>query len=229
MTGSMDGFAMRVAAIAGACVTMAACGGGSGCEMGAMADTTGWQLVDAGPFVFKVPPGYHDEMPRGIDSYIGRWTRGERVISFDWGQWTSDPRERRDQPVPPRICKARIGRHKALVMDMRRTEAGREWYIVRAWWRGKETPPESAAHLSLGGYGPVADTAGRAQALTVIRTVRLRTRWSAQDRLRFRHRTCERMRADLARTAEPYPPDVASLRDCPPGPPPPPPDYESVR
>lgn len=219
-----------MAAVVATSFAAAGCGGGSGCELGAMADTTGWQVVDAGHFVFKLPPGYRDEMPRGIDSYIGRWNRGERVISFDWGMWTSDPRQPRGEPRPPRICKARIGERKALLRETRQTaEDGSEWYVVRGWWRGKREPGGSPAHLSLGGHGPMQDTAGRAHALTVIRTVRIRTRWTPQDRLRFRHRICGRMRAEIARMPQPYPPDVESLRRCPPGPPPPPPDYESVR
>lgn len=222
---------VKTALIVVASVVMGACGGGSGCGMGAMADTTGWQVVDAGPFVFKLPPGYRDEFARGIDSYVGHWKAGQRSITFDWGPYTGDPRDHRGQPGAPRICNARIGGRNALVAEVRQAhESGGEVYLARGWWRGKREPPDGPlAHLSLGGSGPAADTAGRTQALTVIRTLRFRTRWTAQDSLRMRHRACDVMRAEVARMPEPYPLDAEKVRACPRGPAPPPPDCESVR
>ena len=163
----------------------AACGGGDPCGMRAMADTTGWRVVDAGPFVFKLPPGYRDEFALGTDSYAGLWTQGERSITFSWGPHTADPR------LPPResaaapACEARIGGRTALVSEGRdRALGGGQRYRVGGWW---EKPDTLGANLYLSGTGPADDEAGRTLATTVIRTVRLRTVWSAEDSVRMHH------------------------------------------
>lgn len=208
----------------------AACGDGDACGLGPMADTTGWQVVDAGDFVFKLPPGYRDEMPRGIDSYVGRWKRGERWVGFDYGQHTSDPRGRNRSNPDERLCRERIGGRTAILRRPPVSPAAPRRYGLDAWWRSTNSKDERVAHLSMHAGAPWNDAEGRSVAATVLRTVRFRTRWTAQDRLRQRHYGCARLRAEAARTPHPHPPSFAEeLRACPTGPPPPPPDYESVR
>jgi hypothetical protein len=73
---------MKTAAVLLALAAGAACGGEPACPPVAMADTTGWQVFDAGPFVFKLPPGYRDEHPIGTDSYAGLWRQGARTLTF---------------------------------------------------------------------------------------------------------------------------------------------------
>ncbi|HST63405.1 MAG TPA: hypothetical protein VLK84_32135 [Longimicrobium sp.] len=226
---------MKTGAILLALAAGAACGGGSetACGLGAMADTTGWQVIDAGPFVFKLPPGYRDEFALGTDSYAGTWTQGERSITFSWGPHTADPRLSPRGPGAAPPCETRIGGRAALVMEGRdRALGGGELYRVSGWW---EKPDTLGANLYLGGAGPADDEAGRSVATTVIRTVRLRTAWSARDSLRMHHRVCEISRVYDERHRAEYPdapvrvPSELDPRRCPAGPPPPPTDYESVR
>lgn len=230
MRSAPAGWVHMVIAAAGL-LTCAACGGGDRCGMGAMADTTGWQVVDAGPFVFKVPPGYRDQRMRGIDSYVGAWAQGERGISFDWGPYSSDPSVRRDPESPARTCGVRIaGRRVVLEENEWRDADGKALYGIRGWWRGG---PESndvvsgQTHLSFGGSVPAADRIGRREAMTIIRTVRIRARWTDADRLRQRHAACDRLRQEsIDPVRDPY--LAEELRRCPPGRPPPT-DYERVR
>jgi hypothetical protein len=203
----------------------AACGEGDPCGLGAMADTTGWRVMDAGPFVFKLPPGYRDEHALGTDSYAGLWTQGERSITFSYGPHTADPRRPEARPRGT-LCEARIGGRTVQVSEAREHAAGPGLaYRVGGWW---EKPDSLYANLYLGGTGPADDEAGRAIAATVLRTVRLRTVWSRADSVRFHHRICEISRAygPPPDAVQPAAPDSLG---CPNGPPPPPPDYEGVR
>jgi hypothetical protein len=225
------GGAKRIAIFV-ALLSCAACGGGGACGLGAMADTTGWRVVDAGPFVFKLPPGYRDQVPIGTDSYAGLWTQGERSITFSWGPHTADPRLAPRNPAAPPPCETRIGGRAALVMESVSGPDSARSYNVGGWW---EKPDTLSANLYVGGTGQADDEAGRSVAATVIRTVRLRTVWSTADRLRMRHRVCEISRVYDARHKVEYPnaptpvPPASDPRNCPAGPPPPPADYESVR
>jgi hypothetical protein len=202
------------------------------CGLGTMADTAGWRVVDAGPFVFKLPPGYRDEYPLGADSYVGTWTQGERSVTFAWGPHTADPREPQNRPRGTQ-CEARVGGRDVVVTESReRALGGGQVYDVGGWWQKADS---LGASLSLRGTGPADDEAGRAIATTVLRTVRLRTAWSAQDSLRFHHRICEISRVAEARFKAEHPdapspvPPGADPRNCPAGPAPPPPDYDRVR
>lgn len=217
---------MRSAAAAiGLLLSCAACGGGEpACALGTMADTAGWQVFDAGPFVFKLPPGYRDEVPIGTDSYAGLWRHGARAITFSWGPHTADPRR------PPRnasasLCKARIHGREVIVMRSVSGPDSAPSYNVGGWW---EKPDTLSAGLYVGGFGPAQDEAGRAIATAVLRTVRLRTAWSAADSARFTHRLCEITRLntppDRVPSAEPF----RDPRNCP-ATRPPPADYEQVR
>lgn len=216
---------LRRAAAAVLLAACAACGGGDACGLGAMADTAGWQVFDAGPFVFKLPPGYRDEFPLGTDSYVGRWKQGAREITFGWGPHTVDPRA---QPNASRgtHCETSIGGRAAVVSESRGLAlGGGQLYHLRGWW---QKPDSMSANLHVGGTGPADDEAGRTIAATVIRTVRLRTVWSAEDERRFTWRLCEISRMNEVRAGiQPAEPHV-DPRNCP-AIRPPPPIYDSVR
>lgn len=222
---------VRLSLIVAASVAVGACGGGSGCGTGAMADTTGWQVVDAGPFVFKVPPGYREEVAQGVDSYIGAWHQGARSAGFTYGQYTRDPRERPRAEGDGRVCTARIAGREVAIQEVEQTDPeGKRHYFVLGWWRlGPERDDTlGQPHLQLHARAPAADVPGCAQARAVVRSVRVRTVWTEEDRLRQRHRQCR----DLREHAHGRPPSAViqeELRRCPAGPPPPPPAYESVR
>lgn len=216
-----------------ALTALAACGGGDACGMEAMADTTGWRVVDAGYFVFKLPPGYRDEVPIGSDSYVGEWTRGGRSVRFSWGPHTGDPRDEPQRPGDLPMCEARVGGRTAVLREARYTAPDSSArFEAGGWW---DRPDTLTAPFYLAAGAPADDTAGQRVARTIVRTVRLRTVWSAEDNLRHRHRLCEMIRVYEARLRAQYPdgptpavpPDAQRL--CPTGPPPPPPDYESVR
>ncbi|HEX2079703.1 MAG TPA: hypothetical protein VHG08_18455 [Longimicrobium sp.] len=218
--GSIRGMAAVLAAAA-----CAACGQERACELGAMADTTGWQVFDAGPFVFKLPPGYRDDYPIGTDSYAGLWTQGERSITFSWGPHTADPRDPPRNPAAPPLCRARIGGRTALVSQGARGPDSARRYFVGAWW---ERPDTLGANLYVGGYGPASDSAGRAVATTVVRTVRLRTVWSPQDSARFTWRLCEISRVNHPPSGVEEAAPSRDPRNCP-ATRPPPAAYDRVR
>jgi len=75
----------------------AAAADADGCRWGAGVDTAGWEVVDAGPFVFKLPPGFREQVATGTDSYVGTWVSGDRALAFDYGPFTMDPRSRAAQ------------------------------------------------------------------------------------------------------------------------------------
>lgn len=189
-----------------------------------MADTAGWQVFDAGPFVFKLPPEFRDEHPIGTDSYVGLWKHGQRTILYTWGPHTSDPREAPRGSRSP-FCETRIGGRAALVEDVRVPGPTGRYYHVGGWW---EKPDTMSANLYVAGMGPEDDAAGRAIAATVIRTVRLRTVWSEDDRRRFTWRVCEISRVNEARAGMERMEPAADPRDCP-AVRPPPAVYDSVR
>ncbi|HEU4454031.1 MAG TPA: hypothetical protein VFR81_13270 [Longimicrobium sp.] len=203
-----------------------------GCRWGAAVDTAGWEVVDAGPFVFKVPPGFSERVATGVDSYVGTWVAGDRAIAFDYGPYTTDPRERADTVPGGWSCVTRVAGREAVVRA-----AGREvpagpgrvvaHDVAEAWWR----EGGMGNHLLVIGWGPPADSAGRAAALAAIRSVRFRTAWSAADSLRQLHRFCRTLRGQAARDTT-YRRSLEEWQaSCPAAdaPPPPPPDYESVR
>lgn len=204
----------------------AACGESGGpCGLGAMADTAGWEVFDAGPFVFKLPPGYRDEHPIGMDSYVGQWSQGERTLFFTWGPYTADPRS---QPNASRgtQCETIIGGRTAVVSESRGLAlGGGQTYHLGGWW---EKPDSMSANLFLGGSGPADDEAGRMIAATVLRTVRLRTVWSEDDRRRFTWRLCEISRVNEARAGIERMEPAEDPRNCP-AVRPPPAVYDSVR
>jgi hypothetical protein len=220
----------RFAAVALA-LGCSACGGGGGCGAGALVDTAGWQVVDAGPFVFKVPPGYRQERVQGVDSYVGRWTEGERAAGFAYGQYTRDPRLRRGQDNAGRICTAHFGGREVAVEETEWKDArGQAHYAILGWWRlgPEQNDTLGQPHLRLHASAPATDREGQARARGIVRSVRIRTAWTEQDRLRERHRQCRDLRDHLA-GRPPGAGEEQVLRRCPSGPPPPPADYESVR
>jgi hypothetical protein len=193
-------------------------------------DTAGWQVVDAGPFVFKAPPELREQVVTGVDTYVGTWLAGERALAFDYGPRTTDPRERPDTvPGAGWSCETPIGGRAAVVRASVREVPGASGATARhavaeGWWRDAG----DGNRLLVIGWGPAADSAGRAAALAVIHSVRFRTAWTAADSLRQLHRFCRMLQARAAR-------DTASRREweerrpsCPSGQPPPT-DYESVR
>ena len=222
---------VRTALIGGALTAAAACGGGSGCGAGAMADTAGWQVVDAGPFVFKLPPAHRREPGFGVDSYVGRWSHGERLMGFDYGQYTRDPRRAPGREREGRVCTERIAGREVAVHEMKQAAPeGKRHYRFVGWWRlGPERDDTlGQPHLRLSASAPAQDAEGQAQARAIVRSVRIRSVWTEQDRLRDRHRQCR----DLREHARGQPPNSyvdQELRRCPSGAPPPPADYESVR
>jgi hypothetical protein len=222
---------VRLPLIVAASIVMAACGRGGGCGMGAMADTAGWQVVDAGPFVFKVPPGYREEVAQGVDSYIGRWHQGARFAGFDYGQYTRDPRQRPRAEGDDRVCTARISGREVAIEETEPPDArGTRRYVFLGWWRLGPVRDDTLGqpHLQLYAYAPADDADGRAEARTIVHSVRIRTVWTEQDRLRQRHRQCRDLREHVR--GQPLSATIQEeLRRCPSGPPPPPPDYERVR
>jgi hypothetical protein len=202
-----------------------------GCRWGTAADTAGWTVVDAGPLVFKVPPEYRAQVVMGVDSYVGTWLAGDRAIAFDYGRFTNDPRDRPDTEPGGWSCATKLGGRDAVVRAGVRQVPGSDGQPVRhdvaeAWWRDAG----DGNRLLVIGWGPAADSAGRAAALAALRTVKFRTVWTPADSLRQLHRFCGTLRAQAARDTT-YRQSLEEWRArCPdPAAPPPPPDYEAVR
>jgi hypothetical protein len=200
-----------------------------GCRWPAV-DTAGWRVIDAGPFVFKAPPELREQVVAGVDTYVGAWVAGDRALAFDYGPRTTDPRERPDTvPGAGWACETEVGGRAAVVRASVREVPGASGGTARhgvaeGWWRDAG----DGNRLLVIGWGPAADSAGRAAALAAIRSVRFRTAWTGADSLRQLHRSCRTLRARAAR-------DTAYRRQweerrpsCPAGEPPAT-DYERVR
>lgn len=202
-----------------------------GCAWPEGVDTAGWRVVDAGPFVLKVPPGFAERVVTGVDSYVGTFVSGDRAVAFDYGPRSTDPRTR-DNAAPSAegwSCETLVGGRWAVVRSgERQVEAGpgrtARHQVAEGWWKGSD-----GNHLLVIGWGPAADSVTRRQALAVVRSVKFRTVATARDSVRQLHRFCATLRAQAERDTT-YRRSWEEWRPtCPSGPPPPPPDYESVR
>ena len=137
---------------------------------GAGADTTGWQVADAGPFRFSVPPGYQRRTVQGIDSYVGEWGTAGRKVGFDWGMYSSPLDEASTLLRGYVECTLEIGGHPARVVggmdaEGRWRERGRKYVVAAAW---RNVPP--GAHLTLSATSP--DPADIPVLLSIVRSVR---------------------------------------------------------
>lgn len=201
-----------------------------GCRWPAAADTAGWAVVDAGPFVFKVPPAYREQLAAGAESYLGTFVAGDRAIAFDYGGRTTDPRERPGAGGEWSCATVLAGAPAVVWSGGRIIDAGGGRTVrhetAEGWW---ESVGEDSVRLFVIGWGPQGDTAAVREALTAIRTIKLRTVFTPADSVRQLHRFCETLRLQAERSPE-YGGAYDEWRPrCPTGPAPPPPDYESVR
>jgi len=113
------------------------------------ADTTGWTVVDAGPFRFAVPNDYQRRKVQGIDSHVGWWSAPGRSVHFDWGMYSSTLDESATLLRDRAECTTEIGGHPAKVVggfdaEGRWEEQGRK-YVVAATWRDVQP----GTHLTL--------------------------------------------------------------------------------
>ena len=203
-------------------------GAGDGCQWPQPADTAGWTVVDAGPFVLKVPPGFAEQVATGVDSYVGTFVAGNRAVAFDFGPFTTDPRLR-DTAGRAWACETTLAGREAVVWAGTRELRADSTRTVRqetaeGWW------PADSANLLVIGWGPEGDAGAVRIAAAVIRSVKFRTAWTAQDSARQLHRFCDTLRRQAERRPAQYGGQWEAWRPrCPTGPAPPPPDYESVR
>lgn len=202
------------------------------CPWPPFADTSGWAMEDAGPFVMKVPVSLDRQHAGGATGYLGLWAGDNRALAFDYGPMAPDPRGRATGGEQGWLCEAAVGGRPAVVrVGVRAVETRpglwQRHAVAEAWWPA--AGPDSARLLVMG-WGAEADSATVArEALTAARTVRFRTRWTAADSLRQLHRFCATLRAQ-ARASEAYRPAWEEWRArCPAGVPPPPAVYDSVR
>jgi|GEM_PF-5464736 len=134
------------------------------------ADTTGWQVADAGPFRFSVPPGYQRRTVQGIDSYVGQWGAPGRKVGFDWGMWSSPLDEASTLLQGYVECTVEIGGHPARVVagldaEGRWGEQGRKYVVAAAW---RDVQP--GAHLMLSASS--VDASELPVLLSIVRSVR---------------------------------------------------------
>lgn len=87
--------------VAVACIATAGCGvparsemsEASPCTTAAHVDTSGWRLMDAGPYAFRLPPEFEEQEVRSVDSAVAAWRAPDgRSVHSDYGFYT-DPFE----------------------------------------------------------------------------------------------------------------------------------------
>ncbi len=109
------------------------------CEL-ASANTAGWQEVDAGPFLIRLPAGYRKIDVHGIDSLVGRWELSAiQLVTFDWGQFSDDLSRAGMQLNDLVACTETIDGYPARVVmgfDSPGTwHGGGQKFVVAAAWR----------------------------------------------------------------------------------------------
>src|SRR5262245_3217676 len=100
----------------------------------------GWQEIDAGPFLMKLPAGYRKVDVIGIDSLVGRWEMSAtRFVTFDWGPYSNDLSQAGRSLTGLVSCTEMIGGHQATVIVG--FDAAGQWegsgqkLVVAAAWR----------------------------------------------------------------------------------------------
>ena len=73
------------------------------CASAARVDTAGWQVIQRGAFVFRIPACAPQEV-RSVDSAVDEWRSPEaRVVHSDYGMWTGPvqrgPNSRMREPI----------------------------------------------------------------------------------------------------------------------------------
>jgi hypothetical protein len=106
----------------------------------AAASHDGWQDIDAGPFLVKLPVGYRKVDVIGIDSLVGRWEMSAtRFVTFDWGPYSNDLSQAGRSLSELVSCTETIGGHQATVIvgfDVAgQWEGPGQKLVVAAAWR----------------------------------------------------------------------------------------------
>jgi hypothetical protein len=137
------------------------------------ADTTGWQVVDAGPLQLSLPAPYEREEVRGIDSFVGHWVApGQRLVAFDFGMYSNSLNDASTSLVDYRECRTEIGGWPVKVVSGY-DERGR-WhiegkkYVVSAAWRDVH----GGSHLTLSATS--AEASDLPSLLSIVRSVRFK-------------------------------------------------------
>jgi hypothetical protein len=141
----------------------------------AFADTTAWTRQDEDGFSFLLPPGFERvEDVFGMDSQVGLWTRGDRRIFYDFGEFGSRllPEDMRDIDGY-RICPGRLnGAVRVVLFD---PSGAPPRSAVGAFWADTSGLP-FPTHLSLVASAGRGDSTAVAEYLSVLRSVRVRER-----------------------------------------------------
>lgn len=152
-----------------------AAGPGSPCPASAE-DTSGWQLIDAGAFTFRLPAGFERENVQAIDSRAESYRFGEARVSFDLGWYSSDLRNTAGTFTDYRACTETIGGHDAYVItaviDDPADTAQDARYVTAATWRDIRAPDardDMPVHLTL--WTETDDADNRDEMLRVLRSV----------------------------------------------------------
>lgn len=136
------------------------------------ADTTGWTVVDAGPFQFSVPPGYQRRPGNGIDSYVGLWEApGGRTVHFDWGMYSGALGNYPAHLQDVAECAVEIGGHRAQMargLDAQGLRGSGPVYVAVAAWANVR--PD--AHLALTAASPAASDVP--VLVSIVRSVRFK-------------------------------------------------------
>lgn len=88
------------------------------CEGVAPAITACWHKLDAGPFSILAPAGWEFHQLQGIDSFVGEFTGGAVVLTFDFGRYSSGY-FKKDKAPAYLIAKKHVGSHAAKVVSPR--------------------------------------------------------------------------------------------------------------
>ena len=142
-------------------------------------DTADWQVVDAGDFTLRVPPGFIRRPFRGIDSSGGGFDYGKMRVSYSRGFHgfslvPSDPQEEASY----RSCKGVLGGREATLATWRlgpQTNAPGTIFVGANWDDIGDRRVADRINLSLAVSGTSRGRAGQRLLLAIIHTVRFKT------------------------------------------------------
>jgi len=134
--------------------------------------TAGWREVRTSAFALRLPPGYRDTGPSGIDSEVAGWAAADHQrLEYDYGLY-SGPYSGSAVDTEVEQCTVQVNGASVELATFRRPGEGlrvhAHWSRARPVVLGRDTLP-----TSLMIYGRARDEAGRRELLAIISTVRV--------------------------------------------------------
>lgn len=137
--------------------------------------TSAWELVDAGTFTFRIPPGYSRVPIQGIDSFVRvyRDASGDAEVSFDLGWYANDLSFDPEHHSAYAECTELIGSRHARIVSavLRGSSSEPARLLAAASWRNVSDAP-TPMHLTM--WNTARDSSDLRLLRAVLRTVEFR-------------------------------------------------------